>query len=125
MSTVSATRPRLGFLGVGWIGRNRMEAIAGARTADIALVADPSAACVEAALAAAPEAAEAGGFDELLAAGLDGIAIATPSALHAAQATAALEAGVAVFCQKPLARTAAETRAVIDAARTADRLLGA
>jgi predicted dehydrogenase len=35
----------------------------------------------------------------------------------------ALERGVAVFCQKPLGRTAAETRAAVAAARTADRLL--
>jgi predicted dehydrogenase len=49
--------------------------------------------------------------------------IATPSALHAAQAIAALERGLAVFCQKPLARTASEARRVIDAARAADRLL--
>jgi predicted dehydrogenase len=44
--------------------------------------------------------------------------------LHAEQAVAALERGVAVFCQKPLARTADETRRVVDAARVADRLLG-
>jgi len=49
--------------------------------------------------------------------------IATPSALHAEHALAALEAGVAVFCQKPLGRTAGEARAVVDAARAADRLL--
>ena len=35
----------------------------------------------------------------------------------------ALEAGVAVFCQKPLGRNAGEVRAVVDAARAADRLL--
>jgi predicted dehydrogenase len=54
---------------------------------------------------------------------LDGIVIATPSALHAEQASAALESGVAVFCQKPLGRTAAETRSVIETARAANRLL--
>jgi predicted dehydrogenase len=55
---------------------------------------------------------------------LDGVVIATPSALHADQCVRALERGLAVFCQKPLARTAAETGRVIDAARAADRLLG-
>jgi predicted dehydrogenase len=120
----AATRPRLGFLGVGWIGRDRMEAIARAGDADVALVADPSRECVEAALDAVPDAGTAGGLDDLIDAGLDGIVIATPSALHAEQAIAALERRIAVFCQKPLARTAAETRAVLDAARAADRLLG-
>ncbi|HYE40358.1 MAG TPA: Gfo/Idh/MocA family oxidoreductase, partial [Ramlibacter sp.] len=37
---------------------------------------------------------------------------------------AALERGIAVFCQKPLARTAAENAAIVEAARKADRLLG-
>jgi predicted dehydrogenase len=49
--------------------------------------------------------------------------IATPSALHAEQSVRALEAGAAVFCQKPLGRTAAEVARVVDAARAADRLL--
>jgi len=49
--------------------------------------------------------------------------IATPSALHAEQSIQALQGGAAVFCQKPLGRTSAEVRAVVDAARTADRLL--
>jgi len=43
--------------------------------------------------------------------------------LHAAQCEQALRAGKAVFCQKPLARTKAETERVIDAARAADKLL--
>lgn len=36
----------------------------------------------------------------------------------------ALAAGLAVFCQKPLGRTAAQTRRVMAAARTMNRLLG-
>ena len=110
-----ATRPRLGFLGVGWIGRHRMQAIADSGAASVAAIADPA---VEVA-----GAENVGSLDALLAAGLDGVVIATPSALHADQAVAALEAGVAVFCQKPLGRTAEETRRVVDAARAADRLL--
>ncbi len=33
-------------------------------------------------------------------------------------------AAIAVFCQKPLARTAAENARIVAAARSADRLLG-
>jgi predicted dehydrogenase len=117
-----AVRPRLGFLGVGWIGRDRLRALAASGVADIAVLSDPSEACLaEVAAAGTPVAS---GLDALLAAGVDGVVIATPSALHAAQAIRALEAGAAVFCQKPLGRDAAETRAVVDAARDADRLLG-
>jgi len=118
------TRPRVGFLGVGWIGRHRMEAIARSGVAEVAAVADASADALSAARASAPGATAADSLDALLEAGLDGVVLATPSALHAEQAIAALERGVAVFCQKPLARTAEETRRVVDAARAADRLLG-
>ena len=104
---------RLGFLGVGWIGRHRMEAIGRSGVAEIAAVADPN---LE---AGAPFAT----LDELLEQELDGVVIATPSALHAEQSIRALEHGLAVFCQKPLGRTATETRRVVDAARAANRLL--
>ncbi|MBZ4419411.1 Gfo/Idh/MocA family protein [Myxococcus sp. RHSTA-1-4] len=117
-------RPRLGFLGVGWIGRHRMEAIAQSGAAEVAVVVDPSTQALEAAEKAAPGCERAGSFEELLAKPLDGIVIATPSAVHAEQAVAALERGLAVFCQKPLGRDAREVRRVVDAAKASDRLLG-
>src|SRR4051812_28796540 len=117
-------RPRLGFLGVGWIGRHRMEAMLATGAVEAAAVADPAADQCDAALALAPGAERAHGLEEFLALDLDGVVIATPSALHAAQAIAALERGLAVFCQKPLGRTASEAAAVVRAARAADRLLG-
>lgn len=117
-------RPRLGFLGVGWIGRNRMEAILAADVAEVVAVADSA---PEVAASAAVHAG-AGVVDaEVLLAGglgLDGVVIATPSALHAAQAVRALRNGMAVFCQKPLARTSAECTEVVGAAAHADLLLG-
>lgn len=117
------TKPKLGFLGVGWIGRHRMEAILATGAVEAAALADPSAECLAAAQALAPDAQVVGGLEDMLALGLDGLVIATPSALHAEQSIRALQAGTAVFCQKPLARTADEVHAVVDAARTADRLL--
>jgi predicted dehydrogenase len=117
--------PRLGFLGTGWIGRSRLEAIVASGAADIAAIADPDERCRREAARAAPDARLLGSdLDDLLAGGLDGIVIATPSALHAEQAIAALDHGIAVFCQKPLGRSAAETQAVVGAARRAGRLLG-
>lgn len=118
-----ATLPRLGFLGVGWIGRNRMEALAREGLARVTAVADPQPEALEAAVEVAPSAVRVGSLEELLEHELDGIVIATPSALHAEQAIAALERGLAVFCQKPLARDGQETRRVLEAARAADRLL--
>jgi predicted dehydrogenase len=110
--SVTASRPRLGFLGLGWIGRSRLDAISDSGLAHVSALADP----------AVPDALDT--LDELFCSELDGVVIATPSALHAEQAIAALDRGLAVFCQKPLGRTAPEAWAVVEAARRADRLLG-
>ncbi|MBM9593372.1 Gfo/Idh/MocA family oxidoreductase [Rhodobacteraceae bacterium MCCB 386] len=84
--------------------------------------ADPEAA--SAAQALAPDAHVLASLDEVLDLGVDGVVIATPSALHADQTLQALHSGAAVFCQKPLGRTEDETRAAVDLARHRDRLLG-
>lgn len=123
-STTMTRRPRVGFLGVGWIGQNRMRAMAEAGVVEVAALADPSGAMLDRAVEVAPDAARADSLEALLDLDLDGLVIATPSALHAAQSIAALERGVAVFCQKPLGRDRAEAAAVVEAARRADRLLG-
>jgi len=116
-------RPRVGFLGVGWIGRHRMEAMAATGAIDVAAIADPSPEMAAEAAKLAPGAVAAPDLEALLDCGLDGVVIASPSALHTEQSIAALTRGAAVFCQKPLGRTAGEARAVVDAARHADRLL--
>jgi len=116
-------RPRVGFLGTGWIGGRRMSAIADHGAVEVAAVFDSN---PEAAAAAARRVGGApitASWEALLRQRLDGLVIATPTALHAEQTSAALEAGLAVLCQKPLALNAAQARAVIAAAAAADRLL--
>jgi predicted dehydrogenase len=117
-------RPRLGFLGAGWIGRQRLEAIAASGVAEITAVADPLFENPDQIESFAPGAVLSGSAGALLSQELDGLVIATPNALHVDQAIAAFRHGLAVFCQKPLGRTAPETRQVVEAARTAGRLLG-
>jgi predicted dehydrogenase len=114
----------LGFLGTGWIGRNRMEAMLATGEAKAVAICDPNAEMAASAQETAPDAEIVASFEELLACEPDGVVIATPSALHAEQCIRAFEMGAAVFCQKPLGRTGAEVQAVLDAARAADRLLG-
>jgi len=124
---VTPRRPlRLAFVGVGWIGRHRMQALLGSGLAKALAVADAAPEARAAALELTPGAASAESLEQVLDLGLDldGVVIATPSALHAAQAELALRRGLHVFCQKPLGRTARETRAVVQAARAADRRLG-
>jgi predicted dehydrogenase len=115
---------RLGFLGTGWIGRNRMEAMLGTGEAKAVAICDPNPEMAAQAQELAPDAQVVCSFEELLACAPDGVVIATPSALHAEQCIQAFEARAAVFCQKPLGRDASEVEAVLAAAQNADRLLG-
>lgn len=117
------SKPRLGFLGVGWIGQNRLEAIAKTDAAEIFAVTEPNVEMLAKASEIAPDANVIDSFDELLDAPIDGLVIATPSAMHAEQAIAALNRGISVFCQKPLARNTDETKRVVEAARENDCLL--
>jgi len=119
----STCRPRLGFLGVGWIGLHRLRAVAESGVAEVAAIADPNPQALAQAINGAPDATAVPSLDDLLECNLDGLVIATPSALHAAHCRAALEHSLAVFCQKPLARNLQETRSILDAAQRADRLL--
>jgi predicted dehydrogenase len=101
-----------------------MQAIIEADIADVVAIADPSPEMAAEAQKLAPGAYILATLDDILDARVDGAVIATPSAMHAEQSISALSRGAAVFCQKPLGRTAAEAQAVIDAARKADRLIG-
>lgn len=115
--------PKLGFLGVGWIGKSRMEALISQALTKRISICDPDISSVQEALKTVPEAKIHTNFNDLLQEDLDGVVIATPSALHAEQALQALENGKAVFCQKPLGRNLAETKAIINQAQQANKLL--
>jgi predicted dehydrogenase len=116
--------PRLGFLGVGWIGRQRMEALDQAGTGCVVAVADRDREAARSAAGAVGCEAVCEGLDALLDHELDGVVIATPTALHATQVEDVLERGLPVFCQKPLGRPLVETRRLVDRARPADLALG-
>src|SRR4051812_10182756 len=83
-------RPRVGFLGVGWIGRHRMQAILDTGAVEAVGIADASPDTAAEAAKLAPGAKLVPALDDLLDLGLDGVVIATPSALHAEQSTRAL-----------------------------------
>ncbi len=54
--------------------------------------------------------------------GIEAVAIVTPNHLHAAPAVAFLDRGIHVICDKPLAATADEARAIAEAAARSDAL---
>lgn len=102
-----------------------MQAAAESGLAEIAMISDTSEQCMDEAGKLVPGCRQNNSFtDTITDPGIDGVVIATPSALHMQQSVQAFEQGKAVFCQKPLGRNAEEVQAVIDAARKADKLLG-
>jgi predicted dehydrogenase len=115
--------PRIGFLGIGWIGLKRLELLTRMGAAEIAAVCDPARDRVARARAQATGATVCSSLDEMIDLDLDGIVICTPSALHTRQCIECLDWGLPIFCQKPLARNAAETTAVVLEAQSQDCLL--
>jgi predicted dehydrogenase/acetyltransferase-like isoleucine patch superfamily enzyme len=100
-----AKSPRIGMLGCGYWGRNLVRNFA--ELGALAALADSNPAT--AAALAREHGVPAKSFEELCAdPGIDGIAIASPAALHFTHAKAALEAGKHVFVEKPLALEVAE-----------------
>jgi len=63
-------------------------------------------------------------FDEMLADGnIDALSITTPTYLHAELSIKALEAGVDVLCEKPMALNSLQCRKMIEAANKTGRIL--
>lgn len=116
-------KPRVACLGLGWIGRHRLQALVASGLVEVTRLWDNDGEALTAAAALAPGAQCASSLDAVFDRRLDGLVIATPSALHASQTMRALDLGMAVFCQKPLARSAAESAVVVELARQQDRLL--
>jgi myo-inositol 2-dehydrogenase/D-chiro-inositol 1-dehydrogenase len=105
---------RVGVAGVGRIGALHAENLVGQVGADAVLIADADAGRA-ASVAEKLGARAASGVDELFRAGLDGLVIAVPTDAHAALVVRAVQAGIPVFCEKPIAPDIAGTLAVLDA----------
>lgn len=107
---------RLGVIGLGAIGT---EMLAAAVTSEFTVVRafDPDPAAVDRARAAHPGITFTAEAREVVEApDVDAVYLATPPAFHAEAAIAAMRAGKAVFCEKPLAIDLAEGRRMVEAA---------
>src|SRR5947207_317496 len=78
-------KPRLGLVGAGANGRHCLEAIAKSGAAQIVAIADPVAELAAQVARTCPQSAVLASLDDLLEVEVDGVVIATPSALHAEQ----------------------------------------
>ncbi|MBB5157681.1 Gfo/Idh/MocA family protein [Saccharopolyspora phatthalungensis] len=115
---------RVGVIGIGWAGRQHLDAYQALPDVEIVAIAGQE-----------PELLHSLGeqygarmlfenWEDLLeSAELDAISIAVPTFLHAPVAIAALKRGVHVLSEKPLARNGVEGQQMVDAARSAGRVL--
>lgn len=63
-------------------------------------------------------------YEELLASNeIDAVYVGTPAALHRRWTVAAIDAGLHVLCEKPLAANASDAAAVVSAAAVSDRVV--
>lgn len=113
---------RFGLIGVGRIGAFHASTLRDLPRADSVIVADADAARArEVATRLGIQAT--GSVPDLLAAGIDALVIATPTATHPELILAGARAGLPVFCEKPVAADVAGTLEVIKAvAGGADRI---
>ncbi len=114
---------RWGIAGFGWVARDHMAPAIAAAGAELAAIADVS--------AAARAGAEAQGvrafcdLQEMLATErLDALYVATPNHLHLAPVRVAADAGVAVLCEKPMAACLEDAEAMGRAVERAGVLYG-
>src|SRR5690242_531312 len=104
---------RVAVIGLGRMGRFYADTLAalGPRV-ELAAVADPNVPSAYADERAVLERRD-----------IDAVVVATTTSSHAAVVTAAANAGKAIFCEKPLALTIAETRRVLDVVQHAGAML--
>jgi predicted dehydrogenase len=117
-------RLKVGVVGIGWAGRQHLEAYANSADVEIFGLAgmEPDLLAELRDQYAIPHAVER--WEDLIALeGLDAVSVAVPTFLHAPIAVAALERGLHVLSEKPIARNGDEGQLMVDAARSAGRVL--
>ncbi|QNK79519.1 Gfo/Idh/MocA family oxidoreductase [Nakamurella sp. PAMC28650] len=120
----TSTPLRVGVVGLGWAGRQHLQAYQAIEGVEVIGLAGKETGLL------AELGAEHGidglfeGWEELIAQpGLDAVSVAVPTFLHAPIAVAALDRGLHVLSEKPIARNAVEGRQMVEAARRAGRVL--
>lgn len=105
---------RIGLIGAGAIARRHVGVWSALDGVELAAVCDSDRARAESIAAGA---AVYGSWQELLEHPLDAVFVCTPPVVHAQPAIAALQLGLAVYLEKPLARAADDGEAIVAAWR--------
>ena len=115
---------RVGVIGLGWAGQRHLEAYDALPGARVVALAGLEEAVREELAAQHGIERQVARWEELLDLDdLDAVSVAVPTFLHAPIAIAALERGMHVLCEKPIARNGEEADAMVAAARAAGRVL--
>jgi predicted dehydrogenase len=121
---VSGQQLRVGLLAYGAIGDEHNKAISECEGLTVAAVCDTNPARIEAALAIAPGARTFSDADAMLASGeIDLVIVSTPPNSHYAWAKKALDHGIHVVLEKPMALTTTECDEVMALAESKNLLL--
>jgi predicted dehydrogenase len=117
----STSKPRLAVVGAGSFGRNHLRVIQQSEHAELAGVLDTNR--ERAAEAASANACPILTSLEELAGKADAAVVATPTHTHAEIGRQLMELGVDVLIEKPIARTVAEARMLVETAERTGRIL--
>jgi predicted dehydrogenase len=117
----STSKPRLAVVGAGSFGRNHLRVIQQSEHAELAGVLDTNR--ERAAEAASANACPILTSIEELAGKADAAVVATPTHTHAEIGRQLMELGVDVLIEKPIARTVAEARMLVETAERTGRIL--
>ena len=118
-------RIRTAVIGTGFMGRTHLEALRRVENVDVVKVAATSLDKARAAAAGYNVLNATGDWHDVIAdPSIDAVHITTPNASHFPIAKAAFEAGKHVLCEKPLAMSVAEAKALV-ALQAAKKLRGA
>jgi myo-inositol 2-dehydrogenase/D-chiro-inositol 1-dehydrogenase len=109
-------------LGAGRMGQTHIRNLAGIADARVVVVADPDLAAAERGrLTARAERAVSDPLEAIADPAVDAVVIVTPTSTHAQLIEAAVEAGKAVWSEKPIALDLAETSRVVEIVRRSGR----
>ena len=106
---------RWGLVGCGWVARDYVApALRDAPAAALVALCDPDTTAMNRIAAQTPDATAFADLDAMLSADIDAVYVATPNHLHRAITEAAARAGKHVLCEKPMATTLADARAMVE-----------
>lgn len=109
---------KVGLVGCGGMGSNLARKCSELENAALTAVCDTNKESAEA-LASELGAAAYTDYSRMLDSGIGGVIIATPNDLHLSMALAAAEKKIHIFCEKPMAMSVADCKAMIAASRKA------